>query len=336
MRSFFLKKGVNLSVKTYGVTALSYMALGLFASLIIGLIIQTIGQQFGIAFFENMGALAISLMGPAIGAAVAYGLQAPPLVVFSAVATGAAGAELGGPAGAFIAALVSVELGKLVSKETRLDIIVTPLVTIIAGYGTAQLLGPGIQAFMTGFGDLIVWATERQPLIMGILVAGLMGLALTAPISSAAIAIILDLNGIAAGAATVGCAAQMVGFAASSFRENKFSGLAALGIGTSMLQVPNVVRRPLILVPPTLAGMIVAPFSTMVFMMENNAAGAGMGTSGLVGQIMTFQTMGFSFEVLGAVMLLHVVAPALISLGLSEWMRKRNWIRMGDMKIPEG
>ncbi|MFB5663924.1 PTS transporter subunit IIC [Alteribacillus sp. HJP-4] len=336
MNSFFLRKGVNISVKTYAVTSLSYMALGLFASLIIGLIIQTVGEQLNWPYFIEMGALAMSLMGPAIGVAVAFGLKAPPLVLFSAVVSGAAGAELGGPAGAFLAALLSVEAGKLISKETKLDIIVTPFVTICIGFTVAYFIGPAINAGLVRFGELIMWATDQQPFVMGIIVAVLMGLALTAPISSAAIAIMLNLEGIAAGAATVGCAAQMVGFAVSSYRENKVSGLAALGIGTSMLQVPNIVRNPLILLPPTIAGAIFAPLATMVFLMENNAAGAGMGTSGLVGQIMTFSVMGFETRVLIAVLFLHIVGPALVSLSLSEWMRKRNWIKLGDMKIDQG
>ncbi|SDI42264.1 hypothetical protein SAMN05192534_1482 [Alteribacillus persepolensis] len=336
MKSFFLEKGVKLSVKTYSVTALSYMALGLFSSLIIGLIIQTIGEQLGWSYFVDMGTLAMGLMGPAIGAAIAYGLHAPPLIMFSAVISGEAGAELGGPAGAFLAVLISVELGKLVSKETKLDIIVTPFVTIGTGFTIAYFLGPIINTGLLGFGELIMWATDQQPFIMGILVAVLMGLALTAPISAAAIAIMIDLEGIAAGAAAVGCAAQMVGFAVSSYRENGVSGLFALGIGTSMLQVPNIVKNPLILIPPTVAGAVLAPLSTMVFLLENNAAGAGMGTSGFVGQIMTFSVMGFTPYVLWSILLLHVVGPALISLFLSEWMRKQNWIKLGDMKLDQG
>ncbi|MFC5712823.1 PTS transporter subunit IIC [Thalassorhabdus alkalitolerans] len=340
MKDFFLRKGVKLSVKTYGVTALSFMALGLFSSLIIGLIMRTLGEQLGNypigPFFEDMGTLAMGLMGPAIGAAVAYGLNAPRLVLFAAIVSGAAGAELGGPAGAFIAALLSTEIGKLVSKETRVDIIVTPFVTILTGFTVANWLGPVINSGLVQFGQLIMWATEQQPFVMGILVASLMGLALTAPISSAAIAIMLELEGLAAGAATVGCAAQMVGFAVSSYRENGMSGLAALGIGTSMLQAPNALKNPLILIPPTVAGAVLAPLSTMVFFMENNAAGAGMGTSGLVGQIMTFSVMGFSGDVLLAVLLLHVAGPAVICFLVSEWMRKKNWIKLGDMKIEQG
>lgn len=333
MRTFLNRKGVSLSPREYFITALSFMALGLFSSLIIGVIIKTIGEQIGVPFLVEMGSLAMSLMGPAIGAAVAYGLKAPPLVIFAAIISGAAGAELGGPAGSYISALISVELGKLVSKETKLDIIITPFVTIAVGFVIAKFVGPSIDSFMKQFGQLIMWATEQRPFVMGILVAVLMGWALTAPISSVAIALMLDLGGIAAGAATIGCAAQMVGFAVSSYRENGFGGLVAQGIGTSMLQVANIVRKPIILVPPTIAGVVMAPFGTVWFEMINNAPGAGMGTSGFVGQIMTFTVMGFSWGILIQVVLLHIVGPAIISLVLSEWMRKIGLIKYGDMKI---
>ncbi|WNF36092.1 PTS sugar transporter subunit IIC [Bacillaceae bacterium IKA-2] len=343
MRKFLEKKGVELSLKTYFVTALSYMALGLFSSLIIGLIIRTAGQQlqqFEFLFeigkiFIEMGQLSMDLMGPAIGVAVAYGLKAPRLVLFSAVITGAAGAALGGPAGSFLAALISTEVGKLVSKETRLDIIVTPFVTIATGFLVASTIGPFIASGIEYFGELIMWSVDRQPFVMGVLVAMLMGLALTAPISSAAIAFMLGLEGLAAGAATVGCAAQMIGFATSSYRENGISGFVAIGIGTSMLQVPNIVKNPLILIPPTVAGMVLAPFATIVFQMVNNPAGAGMGTSGFVGQIMTFTEMGFSWNIGLVVLLLHFIGPAVISLLISEWLRKKGLIKLGDMRIEQ-
>ena len=316
------------------------MALGLFASLIIGLILRTIGEQIfnlGVlnvgTWLQEIGGLAMSLMGPAIGVAVAYGLKAPKLVVFASIISGAAGAQLGGPAGAFVATVISTELGKLVSEETKLDIIVTPLVTIISGFLSASLIGPWIQLGMQQFGALIMWGTEQQPILMGIVVATLMGLALTAPISSAALAIMLELEGVAAGAATVGCAAQMVGFAVSSYRENGWSGLVSLGVGTSMLQVPNIVKNPLILIPPTVAGAILAPIATVGFGMTNLPAGAGMGTSGLVGPIMTLTDMGFTTQVWFAIALLHFIGPAIISLIISEWMRKRGKIQFGDMKI---
>ncbi|MGP4082954.1 PTS transporter subunit IIC [Pseudalkalibacillus sp. R45] len=334
MKSFLSRKGVSLSLHTYFVTALSYMALGLFSSLIIGLILQTAGELSGSAFFVEMGSLTMSLMGPAIGVAIGYGLNAPPLVLFSAVIAGAAGSALGGgPAGSYIAALFAVEFGKMVSKETKVDIIVTPFVTVTTGYLVAKFIGPQISSAMQNFGELIMWATEQRPLIMGILVATLMGLALTAPISSAAIAIMLGLDGLAAGAATIGCAAQMVGFATASFRENGWGGWIAQGIGTSMLQVANIVKRPAILIPPTAAGIILAPFGTVIWVTENIAEGAGMGTSGFVGQIMTFRTMGFTYETFLIVLFLHFIGPAVFSLVLSEWMRRKGFIQHGDMKI---
>lgn len=336
MKQFLHKKGIDFSLHTYFITGLSYMALGLFASLIIGLIMQTAGNLFHLSWLEEMGTLAMSLMGPAIGAAVAYGLKAPRLVLFASIISGAAGVELGGgPAGAYVSAVIATEIGKIFSQSTKVDIIVTPFMTIASGFFAAKFIGPAIQSLMTSLGNLIMWGTEQQPLIMGIVVATLMGLALTAPISSAAIGIMLGLEGIAAGAATIGCAAQMVGFAASSYRENKFAGLVAIGIGTSMLLVPNIIKNPKILIPPTLAGIILAPFGTIVFQMTNNPEGSGMGTSGLVGQIMTFTTMGFTWEVLLKVLFLHFIGPALISLLISEWMRKKGWIRFGDMKIEQ-
>ncbi|MBM7585021.1 putative membrane protein [Bacillus pakistanensis] len=336
MKKFLESKNVKISAKVYLIDALSYMALGLFSSLIIGLIIKTIGDETGFGFFTEMGALAMSLTGPAIGVAIAYGLGAPPLVAFAAVVTGAAGYTLGGPAGAYVAAVVSTEIGKLVNKTTKIDIIVTPFVTILAGYSISALIGPEIDSFIKMFGSWIEWSTEQRPIIMGILVAALMGLALTAPISSAAIAFMLELSGVAAGAATIGCSAQMVGFAVSSYRENKMGGIFAQGIGTSMLQVPNIIRNPLVLIPPTIAGMILAPIGTTIWVMQNNPAGAGMGTSGFVGQIMTFSVMGFTSGVIMKVLVLHFIGPAVISLILSEYMRKRGWIKDGQLLIRTG
>ncbi|WP_416151531.1 PTS transporter subunit IIC [Salipaludibacillus sp. HK11] len=339
MRDFFRRKGIEPTVQNYLINTLSYMALGLFSSLIIGLIMETIGSQLqgigvpGAAVLIQMGEMAMSLSGPAIGVAVAYGLGAPRLVLFAAVISGASGGELAGPVGSFLAALISTEVGKMVSKETKLDIIVTPLVTIIAGVGSAMLIGPPIASVVTQFGVFIMWATEQQPFLMGILVAVFMGLALTAPISSAAIAFMLGLEGLAAGAATVGCASQMIGFGISSFRENGWSGFVALGIGTSMLQIANVVKNPYILIPPTVTAAILGPFSTMVFFMENNEAGAGMGTSGFVGQIMTIRTMGADFSVFMSILLLHFLLPAILSVILSEWLRKKDLIKYGDMTI---
>lgn len=342
MKAFFKRKGVTLSIREYLITALSYMALGLFSSLIIGLIIKTTGEEIVINFAPMLGesliemgsfAMETKIMGGAIGVAIAYGLKAPPLVLFSALFAGAFGAELGGPAGSYITALLATEFGKLVYKETRVDIIVTPLVTITIGFLTGKFIGPPINTFMLWFGEVINWSTAQQPLVMGILVAILMGVALTAPISSAAIAIMLSLDGLAAGAATIGCAAQMIGFAAASYRDNGIGGFLAQGVGTSMLQVANILKKPLIILPPTIAGAVLAPFATVWLELTNNASGAGMGTSGFVGQIMTLESMGFSMSIFWSILILHFIAPALISLVIAEWFRKKGWIKPGDMKI---
>lgn len=339
MRAFLNKKGISLSPREYFITALSYMVLGLFSSLVIGLIIKTIGEQAVKAGFDDlkfmieMGTFAMSLMGGAIGVAIAYGLKAPPLVLFSALFAGTFGNELGGLVGAYVATVLAVELGKLVYQTTRLDIVVTPFVTILAGFAAGKFIGPPINASMTWFGGIVNWSTDQNPFVMGILIAVLMGWALTGPVSSTAIALMLGLDGLAAGAATIGCSAQMIGFAVASYRENGVGGLFSQGIGTSMLQMPNIFRKPLLLIPPTLAGIVVAPFATVWLGMTNNSSGAGMGTSGLVGQIMTFESMGFSVKVLLYILLLHIVAPAVVSLICSEFFRKKGWIKPGDMKI---
>jgi uncharacterized membrane protein len=333
MISFLKRKGVKLSIKTYAITALSYMALGLFASLIIGLIIRTAGEQLDIEMLITIGQTAMDLMGPAIGVAIAYGLKAPSLVLFSSAVAGAFGAAAGGPAGAYIAAVLATEFGKLISGSTKIDIIVTPLVTIFVGYFAAEYIGVFINDGMLAFGELINWSVNQHPFIMGVLVASLMGLALTAPISSAAIAIMLGLDGLAAGAATVGCSAQMIGFAVSSYRENGIGGMIAQGIGTSMLQIANVIKNPMILLPPVIAGALLAPLSTMVFMMENTAEGAGMGTSGFVGQIFTFTSMGFSWEVMTYIVILHFIGPAILAFMISEYLRRKSLIKHGDMLL---
>lgn len=342
MNSFLKKKGVTLSPHDYFITALSYMALGLFSSLIIGLIIKTVGEQLeAFAFLEagrlfiEMGTFAMDnkIMGGAIGVAIAYGLKAPPLVLFSALFAGAFGAELGGPAGSYVAALLATEFGKLVYQTTRVDIIVTPFTTIFVGFFTGKFIGIPINTFMLWFGEMINWSTTQRPVVMGIIVAVLMGWALTAPISSVAIAFMLSLDGLAAGAAAIGCSAQMIGFAAASYRENGFGGFIAQGIGTSMLQVSNIIRNPAILIPPTIAGVVLAPIATAWLRMENNTAGAGMGTSGLVGQIMAFETMGFTLPIFIQVVLLHVIAPAIISVAVAIFLRKIGWIKQGDMTL---
>ncbi len=318
------------------------MALGLFSLLIIGLIIKTTGEQIIVNFSPTiadalieMGSFAMDnkIMGGAIGVAIAYGLKAPPMVLFSALFAGAFGAELGGPVGSYISALLACEIGKIVYKQTRIDIIVTPLITIATGFLVGTFIGPPMNSFMIWFGDIINWSTMQQPLIMGVLVSVLMGWALTAPISSAAIAIMLGLDGLAAGAATIGCAAQMMGFAAISYKDNGLGGFLAVGIGTSMLHVANIIKNPLIIIPPTVAGILLAPIATVWLKLENNPSGAGMGTSGFVGQLMTFESMGFSMSTLWSILSLHFVAPALISLLVAAWFRKKGWIKPGDLKI---
>ena len=340
-QSFLKRKNIEISAKRYLQDALSAMALGLFSSLLIGLIIKTIGEQtinlfgdnFISAFLVSTGGQAMDLMGAAIGIAVAWGLQSPPLVMFTSAITGMMGATLGGPAGAFIAVAIGAEFGKAVSKETKVDIIVTPAVTMIMGALTATLVGPIVGKLMEGLGNIIITATEWQPFAFGIVISVIVGLALTAPISSAALCIMMGLTGLAAGAATVGCCAQMVGFAAISYKDNGIGGVVAQGIGTSMLQISNICKNPWILLPPTLAGAIIGPISTCVFKMTNNAMGAGMGTSGLVGQIGTFTDMGFSMTVLLQVLLLHILLPIVLSLIFDKMLRKTGKIKDGDYKL---
>ncbi|HKK95882.1 MAG TPA: PTS sugar transporter subunit IIC [Anaerovoracaceae bacterium] len=345
-RAFLKRKDIVFSTKRYLQEALSAMALGLFATLLIGLIIKTLGQQTILLiggeetslvaiktiadFLIETGTMAMGLMGAGIGVAVAWGLKAPPLVFFTSVVTGIMGASFGGPAGAFIATAIGAEFGKAVSKETKIDIIITPALTLIMGMLTAKMIGPFVDALMKGLGQLIMKATELQPFMFGIIIAVIVGLTLTAPISSAALCIMLDLTGLAAGAATVGCCAQMVGFAVISYKDNGIGGLLAQGLGTSMLQVPNIVKNPWILVPPTLAGAVLGPLATVIFKMDNIALGAGMGTSGFVGQIGTFTAMGFSMDVLFKVILLHIILPAVLALMFNNVLRKLKKIKNGD------
>lgn len=339
---YLKKKDIEFSVKRYLGDALSFMALGLFSTLIIGLIIETLGQQGALLFGENaasdlfieLGGVAKSLMGAGIGVAVSYGLKAPPLVAFCGVITGTLGAAgAGGPAGAFIAAAIGCEFGKAVSKETKLDIIATPAVVLISGIIAAKTAAQLVGMLMSGLGVVIMRATELQPFLMGIIVSVVMGVVLTAPISSVALAVAMQLSGLAAGAATVGCSAQMIGFAVMSYRENKVGGLVAQGLGTSMLQVPNIVKNLWVILPPILASAVLGPLSTMVFKMTNNPAGAGMGTSGLVGQINTFTDMGFSLPVLFSVILLHFILPAILTYCFYVPLKRIGKIKPGDLKL---
>lgn len=334
LKAFLKRKNVEISVQRYFIDALGSMAQGLFASLLIGTIFNTIGQQFNIPFLsETVWPIANSMTGSAIGVAVAYALNAPPLVLFSSTITGAAGNALGGPAGAFIAALIGTELGKLVSKETKLDIIVTTGVTILSGVLVGSIIGPLIGGLMTATGEVIMYATELAPFLMGVIVSVIVGTVLTLPLSSAALSMMLGLEGIAAGAAMAGCCAHMIGFAFMSFKENGWGGVAAQGLGTSMLQVPNLVKNPWCWIPPILVSAITGPLSTMIFQMENSSIGAGMGTSGLVGIIETFNTMGGGVNVIAGVIILYILIPALLTPFIGNLMRKRGLIKDGDLKL---
>ncbi len=334
VKDFLKRKQINISVQTYLIDALGAMAFGLFASLLIGTIFGTLGEKTGLEIFNTIAVYAKGATGAALGVSIAYALKAPQLVIFSAATVGIAGNELGGPVGALVTTIIAAEVGKAVSKETRVDILVTPGVTIIFGVLTAQFIGPGVSAFMTAFGDLVKTATVMQPFFMGIVVSALIGIALTLPISSAAICIMLSLDGLAGGAATAGCCAQMIGFAVLSYRENGFGGLLAQGLGTSMLQMPNIVRNPKIWLAPTLASMVTGPISTMVFKLENIAAGSGMGTCGLVGPIGIYTAMpeGGANMWLG-IALVCFLLPAVLTLAFGEIFRRIGWIREGDLKL---
>lgn len=331
----FIKK----YLKRYFVDAMSYMALGLFSSLIVGLIISQLSKIPGLeilATFSGVLAASSPVVGGAIGAAIAYGLKSKPLVVFSCIAVGAFGYELGGPVGAYVSALVANEIARIVSGRTKIDIVITPLVTIITGGFVSSFAGPYLSEFMTGLGDLINAATQLHPFPMGITVSVLVGLALTAPISSAALCIMLGIDGIAAGAAAVGCAAQMVGFAVTSFKANGMGGLVSQGIGTSMLQFGNIMRHPQIALAPTLAGAVLGPVSTCVLKMTNTPTGAGMGTSGLVGQFGAYSAMADTFggtESIVLIVLMHVVAPAILSLFFHFIFKKLGLVKDEYLKL---
>lgn len=341
------------------IDGLSGMAQGLFATLIIGTIIQQIGLAAGgkggeCIYLIGKAAAACTSAGIGIGVAHKYGESA--LVTISAAVAGTVGgyaskilmgtifadgaivlAGPGEPLGAFVAAFVGITIGHLVSGRTKIDIILTPILTIGTGSAAGLLVGPPITSMMAGIGEVINWGTEQQPFLMGIVVSVLMGMILTLPISSAALGIILNLQGIAAGAAVIGCCCNMVGFAVSSFRENKFGGLLAQGLGTSMLQVPNIMRHPLIWLPAILSSAVLGPVSTMLLKMTCDATGSGMGSAGLVGQIMTYQTMiqggADSTIVIFEIVIMHFILPAALCLGISEMMRNRGLIKQGDMAL---
>ena len=325
--------------KKYIVDALSHMALGLFCSLILGLIIGQIAKIPGmdfLAFISEALSATSPLVGACIGLAIAYGLECAPLVIISSAVAGALGYQFGGPVGAYLAVIIAAKIGSLVSKKTPVYIILTPFVTIVAGGLFAKYCCSPINDFMLSIGSLINNATTLNPFLMGMIVSVLVGCTLTLPISSAAICIMLDIDGLAAGAATAGCCAQMIGFAVISYKDNGIGGFISQGLGTSMLQIGNIVKKPLIWLAPTLTAAILGPMSTMVFEMTNSAAGAGMGTSGLVGPLATYATMSDTvpsgiliMEIIG----LYFVAPAIISLAIHQLMKKFGLIQPGDMKL---
>lgn len=343
VKSFFRKKDVILSAHRYGIDAMGAMAQGLFASLLIGTIIKTLGQQLGIGFLVTAGGYAAAVAGPAMAASIGYALHAPQLVLFSLIAVGGAANELGGaggPLAVYFIAIIAAEAGKLVSKETRVDILVTPAVTILVGTGLSVLFAPAIGAAASAVGNVIMWATELQPLLMGIIVSVLVGVALTLPISSAAICAALGLTGLAGGAAVAGCCAQMVGFAVMSYKENGVGGLVSQGLGTSMLQMPNILRNPCIWIPPTLASAITGPVATCLFRLEMNgpAVSSGMGTCGLVGQIGVYTGWVEAGKVITAfdwagLVLICFVLPAVFSVIFCEVLRKKGWIKENDLKL---
>ncbi|MGN0975012.1 MAG: PTS transporter subunit IIC [Gemmiger sp.] len=345
VKEFFRRKDVILSAHRYGIDAMGAMAQGLFASLLIGTIIKTLGQQLGIAFLVDAGTYASSVAGPAMAASIGYALHCPPLVLFSLIAVGSAANTLGGaggPLAVYFMAIVAAECGKLVSKETRVDIIVTPAVTILSGVGLSVLFAPAIGAAASAVGQLIMWATELQPFLMGILVSVLVGMALTLPISSAAICAALSLTGLAGGAAVAGCCAQMVGFAVMSYKENGVGGLVSQGIGTSMLQMPNILKNPRIWLPPILTSAVTGPIATCLFRMEMNgpAISSGMGTCGLVGQIGVYTgwiETGHAITAMDWVgmALICFVLPAVLTPLFAIPLRKIGWIKGGDLKLAD-
>lgn len=348
--AFCVKKNVIVSAKRYGIDAMGAMAQGLFASLLIGTIIATLGEQTGITVLTEIGSFAKAVSGPAMAISIGYALQAPQLVLFSLLAVGSAANSLGGaggPLAVLVVAIFASEFGKLVSKETKVDILVTPFVTIFVGVVLSMWWAPGIGAAASYVGRLIMWATELQPFLMGVIVSVVMGIALTLPISSAAICAALGLTGLAGGAAVAGCCAQMVGFACMSFKENKVSGLISQGIGTSMLQMPNIIKNPLIWLPAIITSAITGPIATCVFGMEMNGAAvsSGMGTCGFVGQIGLYT--GWVQDVANGVkdaitmtdwagmVLVCFVLPAVICTLLGNFFRKKGWIKPGDLTLSE-
>ena len=347
-KAFLKKKDIEISFKRYFIDAMGAMASGLFASLLIGTIIGTLGSQLGIQALIDMGGYAKGVAGPAMAVAIAYELKAPNLVLFSMLAVGAASNSLGGaggPLAVLIIAIIATEFGKMVSKETKVDILVTPLVTIGIGVLLSMAIAPAIGSAASAIGKLIMWATELHPFMMGMLVSVIVGIALTLPISSAAICAALSLTGLAGGAAVAGCCAQMVGFAVMSFKENKVGGLISQGLGTSMLQMGNIVKNPKIWIAPILTSAITGPIATCIFKMQMNgeAISSGMGTCGLVGQIGVYTgwlndiaagtKAGItSMDWLGLILVCFVL-PAILTWVFGLILRKIGWIKENDLKL---
>lgn len=321
----------------YFIDALGAMAQGLFASLIIGTIFGQLAKIPYMGFLTNftvhIGDAKSPVIGCAIGVAIAYALGAQKLTLFTSAVTGALGYALGGPVGAYVAAVVGAEVGSLVAGKTKLDIILTSATVILSGGAVGILVGPYINRFMVFLGEYINTATEYAPIPMGIVIAVIVGLALTAPISSAAICISIGIDGIAAGAAVVGCCCQMIGFAVAGYRDTKLGGAISVGVGTSMLQIPNIMKHPQILIAPTLASAILGPISTKVLAMTNTKVGAGMGTSGFVGQFGAFEAMGFTAKSVLEVLLMHFILPALLTLLFDLILRKMKWVKPGYMTL---
>ncbi len=350
MKEFLKRKNIVFSAKRYGIDALGAMAQGLFCSLLIGTIVKTLGQQFSLPFLVEVGNYCSAMSGPAMACAIGYALQAPPLVLFSLATVGYAANALGGaggPLAVLFMAIFAAECGKAVSKETKVDILVTPLVTILTGVGLSALAAPAIGAAARSVGDFLEWATIQQPFFMGILVSVTVGIALTLPISSAAICHAIGLTGLAGGAAVAGCCAQMVGFAVLSFRENRWGGLISQGLGTSMLQMGNIVKNPKIWIPATLASAITGPIATCIFNFQmNDPAGgvaSGMGTCGMVGPIGVYAgwvndvATGAKAAITGmdwlAMALICIILPAILTWAIGIGCRKLGWIKDGDLKL---
>lgn len=347
-RALLKRKKIEISAKRYFIDALGAMAQGLFASLLIGTIVKTLGDQLGLAALAAVGGYAQSMSGPAMACAIGYALSAPPLVLFSLITVGYSANALGGaggPLAVLLIAIAAAELGKLVSKETKVDILVTPLVTILSGVGLAMVIAAPIGAAASKVGVLIMWATEQAPFLMGVVVSVVVGMALTLPISSAAICHVLGLTGLAGGAAVAGCCAQMVGFAVMSYRENGVGGLVSQGLGTSMLQMGNIVKNPRIWIAPTLTSAITGPLATCLFRFQMNGAdiSSGMGTCGLVGPIGVYT--GWVADVASgakaaitpmdwlAMLLICFVLPAVLSVLFCEVERRLGWIKENDLKL---